>query len=126
MTGLLLDTHIFLWWLADSRRLSDEIRTRVADPETAIFVSAASIWEVGIKRAVGKLEAPAEMACYVEEEGFRGLPIGLRHAEIAAGLPLHHRDPFDRMLIAQGLADDLAIVTADGRFEPYGVKLLRA
>jgi PIN domain nuclease of toxin-antitoxin system len=124
MIGLLLDTHIFLWWLDDNSRLSGEARDRIADPETAVFVSAASIWEIGIKRALGKLEAPREIVAFVEEEGFRGLPMAMRHAEIASLLPLHHRDPFDRMLIAQGLAEDLTIVTVDGRFEPYGVKLL--
>ena len=125
MIGLLLDTHIFLWWLDDNHRLSGNARDRIADPDMGVFVSAASIWEIGIKRAIGKLEAPREIVTIVEEEGFRGLPMELMHADIASHLPLHHRDPFDRMLIAQGLVEDLTIVTADGRFEHYGVKLFR-
>lgn len=125
MSGLLLDTHIFLWWLDDNPRLSKKVRDRIADPETVVFVSAASIWEIGIKRAIGKLEAPPEIVAFVEEEGFHGLPMNMMHAEIASLLPPHHRDPFDRMLIAQGLSENLVIVTIDGRFEQYGVKLLR-
>ena len=126
MNALLLDTHVFLWWLADSPRLSGEVRDRIADPDALILVSAASIWEIGIKRAIGKLQAPREIVRFVEEEGFRGLPIGLKHAEAAARLPSHHRDPFDRMLIAQGLTEGLTVVTADERFASYGVKLLSA
>ena len=95
MNGLLLDTHIFLWWLDDNQRLSNKARERIADPELGIFVSAASIWEIGIKQSIGKLEAPREIVAVVEEEGFRGLPVELIHAEIASNLPLHHRDPFD-------------------------------
>ena len=125
MTGLLLDTDVFLWWLADSDRLSVNTRHRIADPEMAVFVSAASIWEIGIKRRLGKLKAPREIVGFVEEEGFKGLAMDMMHAQIAALLPLHHRDPFDRMLIAQGLAEGLTIVTADCRFAQYEVKLLR-
>ncbi|MEZ5584060.1 MAG: type II toxin-antitoxin system VapC family toxin [Candidatus Competibacteraceae bacterium] len=123
MTGLLLDTHIFLWWLDDHPRLPEAARDRIADPETAIFVSAASIWEIEIKRTIGKSEAPREIMAFVEEEGFCGLPIQMKHAEIAALLPLYHRDPFHRMLIAQSLTEDLTLVTVDSRFELYEIKL---
>lgn len=126
MTGLLLDTHILLWWLSDNSRLRGEVRAHIADPDMRIFVSAASIWEIGIKRMIGKLEAPSELVTIIQEEGFQGLPMGLLHAEAASLLPLHHRDPFDRMLIAQSLTEELTIVTADTRFEHYGVKMLIA
>ena len=125
MNGLLLDTHVLLWWLADDPRLPKEIRTRIADPDSLIFVSAASIWEIGIKRAIGKLEAPAELVAVIHEEGFLGLPIELLHAETASLLPPHHRDPFDRMLIAQSMLEQMTVVTADRRFESYGIKLMR-
>ncbi len=126
MNGLLLDTHVLLWWLADNPRLPKEIRTRIADPDSLIFVSAASIWEIGIKRAIGKLEAPAELVAVIHEEGFLGLPIELLHAETASLLPPHHRDPFDRMLIAQSMLEKLTVVTADRRFELYDIAMLRA
>lgn len=124
MNGLLLDTHILLWWLDDNPCLSSVFRERIADPEMACFVSAASIWEMGIKRATGKLEAPAKWAGILEQEGFHGLPMELAHAEAAANLPLHHHDPFDRMLIAQGKLESLLIATADKRFSDYDVALL--
>ena len=126
MNGLLLDTHVLLWWLADNPRLPKEIRTRIADPDSLIFVSAASIWEIGIKRAIGKLEAPAELVTIVQDEGFLGLPMELLHAQTASLLPPHHRDPFDRMLIAQSMLEQLTVVTADRRFELYEVRMLRA
>ena len=124
MTGLLLDTHILLWWLSDHPRLPQAFRERIADPGMACFVSAASIWEIGIKRAIGKLDAPAEWVGILEQEGFHGLPMELVHAEAAANLPLHHHDPFDRMLIAQAKLESLVIVTVDKRFSDYDVKLL--
>ncbi len=125
MNGLLLDTHIVLWWLADNPRLPEEVRVRIADPDSLIFVSAASIWEIGIKRAIGKLEAPAELVAVIHEEGFLGMPVELLHAETASLLPPHHRDPFDRMLIAQSMLEQMTVVTADRRFESYGIELMR-
>jgi PIN domain nuclease of toxin-antitoxin system len=125
MTRLLLDTHVFLWWLADSDRLSGSARDRIADPQAEVFVSAASIWEIAIKRALGKLKAPRRIVPLVEEEGFHGAAMELIHAERAGVLPPHHRDPFDRMLIAQAQIEDLTIVSADGRFEQYELKLVR-
>ncbi|MGE5153761.1 MAG: type II toxin-antitoxin system VapC family toxin [Bdellovibrio bacteriovorus] len=124
MKGLLLDTHILIWWLCDDGRLPGWARTPLSDPEMPCFVSAATLWEIGIKRALGKLEAPAELASVIGDEGFLGLPISLDHAERAANLPPIHRDPFDRMLIAQALAESLTLVSVDPRFAPYGVDLL--
>jgi PIN domain nuclease of toxin-antitoxin system len=122
--SLLLDTQALLWWL-DGTRLSDTITERIADPAELVAVSAASIWEAAIKAALGKLEVPESLATAVGEEGFEPLPITLDHAERAGALPPHHRDPFDRMLIAQALAEGLTVVTHDPAFEPYGVALLR-
>ena len=124
MKGLLLDTHILLWWLGDNSRLSALFREYIADPERPCFVSAATIWEIGIKRAIGKLDAPSRLIGIIEEEGFRGLPMKLIHAEAASMLPLHHHDPFDRMLIAQARLESLTIATVDKRFRDYDVELL--
>ena len=123
---LLLDTHALLWWLADSKELSVDARSAIADGSNEVVVSAASAWEVSIKRAAGKLRAPDDLTNAVEDAHLTQLPITLEHAIRAGALPAHHRDPFDRMLIAQALVEGLTIVTRDPRFEPYGVPLLAA
>lgn len=120
---LLLDTHTLLWWLAD-RRLGQEARERIADPDTLVAVSAASVWEAAIKASLGKLRVPGSLADAVADNGFEALPISLRHAASAGALPPHHRDPFDRMLIAQAVAEGLTIVTRDAAFNAYEVAVL--
>lgn len=125
MKGLLLDTHILLWWLSDDARLPRLARKRLSAGDTACFVSAATLWEIGIKRALGKLDAPRTLSPVIAEEGFHGLTISLRHAELAAQLPPHHRDPFDRMLIAQAQTEGLTIMTVDRTFARYDVALFR-
>ncbi len=122
--SLLLDTHALLWWLAGTR-LSDDVVERISDPGELVAVSSASIWEAGIKAAVGKLTMPEGLSSTVRDEGFEPLVITFDHAEQAGALPPHHRDPFDRMLVAQALVEGLTIVTHDAAFEPYGVGLLR-
>ena len=124
MNGILLDTHVLLWWLADDAKLPRWMRQRIADPEALCFVSAATIWEIGIKRALGKLDAPSGLIPILAEEGFRHLHITLDHAQTAAALPLLHRDPFDRMLIGQALVESLAIATLDPAFVDYSAQLL--
>lgn len=121
--NLLLDTHALLWWLADEP-LSERARAEIADPGNAVAVSAASIWEVALKRALGKVTAPDGLALAVEETGFDLLAITAQHAEAAGELPPHHRDPFDRMLIAQAGIEGLVVVTRDAAFEPYDVSML--
>lgn len=123
---LLLDTRVLLWWLADAPELGGPAREAIASPQSLVLVSAATVWEIGIKAALGKLRAPEGIPDLIEDEGFRGLPIALEDAEAAARLPAHHRDPFDRMLVAQAMAHGLTLVTADRRLEPYGARLLRA
>src|SRR5438093_8868214 len=98
--SLLLDTHVVLWWLTDDPTLSADIKARL-DHEPDVYVSCATIWEVATKQAIGKLKAPADLPERVRDSGFRPLPITADHAIAAARLPLVHRDPFDRMLIAQ-------------------------
>jgi PIN domain nuclease of toxin-antitoxin system len=123
---LLLDTHVLLWWLADDPRLGRATRDLVADPDHLVVVSAATAWEIAIKKALGRLEAPDELAVVLEENDFDPLPISVHHALAAGALPRHHDDPFDRMLVAQARLESLHLVTADARLGAYGVSLLAA
>ena len=122
----LLDTHAFLWWLADSGRLSSPARDTIADEANDIFVSAASAWEIATKFRLGKLPGAetvaADVAGSVADQGFEALAIDIADAERAGRLPGPHRDPFDRLLIAQALARDLTILSTDAAFDPYGVE----
>ena len=122
---LLLDTHVFLWWLADDARLTAPARRAIAEADV-VFVSAASAWEIAIKVALGRLRIPAPVSEGVARAGFERLPVDFAHAELAGALPPHHRDPFDRMLIAQAVVEDLVLVSADQRMAEYDVKLLGA
>ncbi|MGB5672362.1 MAG: type II toxin-antitoxin system VapC family toxin [Sedimenticolaceae bacterium] len=126
MQRLLLDTHAFLWWLADAPELGNSARKAIADERNEVFVSAATGWEVAIKRAAGKLQAPDNLDAMVEESGFSHLPVTFFHGEQAGALPMHHRDPFDRMLVAQAQAEGLVIVTRDLYIQRYGVRTLAA
>jgi PIN domain nuclease of toxin-antitoxin system len=121
VSRLLVDTHAVLWWLADDEALTESARTVMADPQNDLLVSTASVWEAAIKRALGKLTAPDDLPDVIEEEGFVFLPVSPLHAWGVGTLPAHHRDPFDRLLIAQAQAERLAVVTGDERFAAYGV-----
>lgn len=123
---LLLDANALLWWLADDPILSRQARRAIADPSNDVLVSAASVWEIAIKRSIGKLRAPDGMVGAVESAGFAGLPITLSDAEEAGRLPPYHRDPFDRMLVAQAQRLDAVITTRDTVFAAYGVETLTA
>jgi PIN domain nuclease of toxin-antitoxin system len=120
--SLLLDTHVVPWWLAGTG-LDDAVVERISDGGELVAVSAASIWEAAIKAAVGKLRIPGALAAAVVDEGFEPLPVTLEHAEMAGALPPHHRDPFDRMLVAQAQSEHLTLVTHDPAFGPYGVAI---
>ena len=121
MQRLLLDTHVFLWWLTDDARLGSVIREKLSNPQNEIYISAVSGWEISIKRSLGKLRAPESLYAFVEDAGFEHLPISFFHGEKSGGLPMHHRDPFDRMLTAQAQAEGLDIVTSDKDINKYGV-----
>jgi len=123
---LLLDTHVFLWWLNDDPALGEHARGEISNGRNHVYVSAATVWEMSIKRALGKLQAPGDIEAVVEAERFIKLNISLRHGEQAGALPPFHRDPFDRMLIAQAQSDNLILVTADDQFEQYGASLMKA
>ena len=125
---VLLDTHAFLWWLFDDGSLSPLARAALADPGHAIHVSAASAWEITTKHRLGKLPSAvivaADVAHQVAAEGFLELPVSLRHAQHAGALPIPHKDPFDRMLIAQALLEAMPLVSNEVAFDPFGVERL--
>lgn len=117
--NLLLDTHIVLWWLADDPRLSPRHRELLHDTERRVFVSSVSVAEISIEVSLGKLDAPAGTVDAVVESGFELLAFEASHAEELRELPWHHRDPFDRMLIAQARVEKLALLTVDERISHY-------
>jgi PIN domain nuclease of toxin-antitoxin system len=121
VNGLLVDTHALLWWLADDPGLSAMARNALAEPANELLVSTASIWEIAIKRALGKLTAPDDLPSHIEAAGFGWLPVKAEHAWQVRDLAPHHRDPFDRLLVAQALVEQMPIVSADPRFGAYGV-----
>jgi PIN domain nuclease of toxin-antitoxin system len=122
---LLLDTHALIWWLAGDEALSAPARAAIADEDNAVFVSAASIWEITTKARLGKLPAiAADLERAAADQGFIGLPISLRHGQLAGALPGPHRDPFDRMLIAQSILDRLVLVSNERPFDAYGLARL--
>jgi PIN domain nuclease of toxin-antitoxin system len=123
---LLLDTHILLWCLADDPTLSEEIRAEVVDSKNSVFVSAASGWEIAIKAAIGKLEAPDDLPKAIAICRFEALSMTLAHAMKAGSLPRHHDDPFDRMLVAQSILEGCTLVTRDRRMNAYGIPILLA
>ncbi len=122
---LLIDSHVALWWLENNERLADECHHAI-EHASEVFFSAATVWELGIKRALGKLDFPDGLAAALTASGFVELAISATHADRAASLPPHHRDPFDRMLIAQAQAEVLTVATADRSFEPYDVTTIDA
>ena len=126
MQRLLLDTHVLVWWLSDVEKLAKRARVEIADPRNQVFVSAIVGWEIAVKRAKGRIVAPDNLETLIEERGFSHLPLTFHHAEHAAKLPMHHRDPFDRFLVAQAQSDGLTIVTLDPRIPHYGVRTLAA
>ena len=126
MQRFLLDTHTLLWWLNDSPHLGPRCREMIGNDRNQVFVSAATTWEISIKMAIGKLRAPEDMDSVVEDEGFSKLPISLYHGQLAGSLPAHHRDPFDRMLIAQAQAEGLILITADENISLYNLLLKSA
>lgn len=122
--NLLLDTHAFLWWIADDG-LDPRAWIQIADGNNEVVVSAASAWEIAIKRARGKLPFDHDITHAISASGFSQLPITASHAVAAGALPLHHHDPFDRMLLAQAQLEGLTLVTRDPKMQDYGVELLR-
>ena len=121
---LLLDSHVFLWWDSGDARLTEPARRAIGDPGNRVLVSAACVWEIGVKRALGKLAFRGSVVKALASNGFEEMSITAEHAERAASLPDHHRDPFDRMLIAQSLCEACVLITHDRVFEAYGIACL--
>ncbi|MEW5892260.1 MAG: type II toxin-antitoxin system VapC family toxin [Pseudomonadota bacterium] len=128
MKRLLLDSHAFLWWVFDDPRLSPLAKSLIQDPDALCLVSHATAWELAIKVSLGRLELTEPVTAFIESEtavnGFALLPVQLAHIAIIERLPFHHRDPFDRMLVAQALAETLPLVSADPALDRYGINRL--
>ena len=125
MTALLLDTQALIWWDANDPRLGGRARAAIQDAED-VYVSAASAWEIAIKTALGKLRTKRGPAKAVADGGFLELPVTFEHAEAVRALPLHHADPFDRLIIATATVEECSILTSDERFRMYAVPLIDA
>jgi len=125
---LLLDTHAFLWWLAGEERFSADVVRLIGATGTSPMLSAASSWEIAIKYRLGKLTLPEPPELFVPsrmaQEGIDGLPVEHSHALLVSNLPMHHRDPFDRMLVVQAMAEGIPILTADPAFASYDVEVI--
>jgi PIN domain nuclease of toxin-antitoxin system len=124
--SLLLDTHVLLWALADAPDLTDPERDAITDPRHPVFVSAVSAWEITIKKALGKLRAPDDLVDQLERRRFTALDVTVEHAVAVGDLPDHHRDPFDRLLIAQARVERLTLVTRDPSIGRYDVDTFTA
>ena len=121
---LLLDANALLWWRNASRRLSRSARDAIGDGGNEIILSAATLWEITIKRGLGKLQFPDDLEQVMREEAFSLMPIAYEHLRTVDSLPHHHRDPFDRLLIAQALSEGIPIATGDRIFAAYGVQIV--
>ncbi len=123
---LLLDTHTFLWWLRNDKKLGTGARAAIAEPRNVVHISAASAWEIAVKRASGKLDARGDIRRWISDSRFIALPIEVDHAIASAELPRYHNDPFDRLLVAQARIENLALVAHDHEIAKYGVAMLDA
>lgn len=136
MKKILLDTHVFLWWIDNKKHqlIGSQAKKLISDARNEIYISAASAWEISIKQNIGALSAPSNIENIVEDKGFANLPISLFHGEQAGSLPLvihpqsgkEHKDPFDRMLIAQAQAEGMYLMSKDAAFSAYAVRLIDA
>jgi PIN domain nuclease of toxin-antitoxin system len=121
---ILIDTHVFLWWDRQLRRLSRPLRAAIEDEANDVYLSAASVWEIAIKRTLGKLTFSRPIVDAASELGFDILPVTGMHAERAGGLPRHHDDPFDRLIVAQADLESMVLGTQDPMLRPYAVSIL--
>ena len=125
MRRILLDSCVWLWWLDDNPALGKEAKALINDERNLLFISAATVWEIAIKRQKGGLQIDGDLQALVLADGFIPLAIDLFHAQQAAALPPIHQDPFDRMLVAQAQVEKLTIVTGDARIQQYAVRVIQ-
>lgn len=123
---LLLDTHVVIWWFENSTQLSNATRDAISEPDNQVLVSTARVWEIAIKRSLKKSNSPDDFERVVPQSGFEWLSITARHASAVEKLPFIHRDPFDRLLVAQALVEDATIITRDSNIRRYAVSTLPA
>ncbi len=123
--NLLLDTHILIWALENNSQLTGNVRDIIIDGKNLVFVSSVSAWEISIKKSIGKLQAPDNLMEEIEQHRFTPLDINFKHSQLAGQLPYIHKDPFDRMLIAQAIIEKLILVTKDSFIPQYDVKVLK-
>lgn len=123
--NLLLDSHAFIWWIGDDAQLGPQAREAIESAEK-VYVSVVSVWELGIKKAAGKIAIEVDLATVAEESGFEILDCRVAHAQLAPMLPFHHKDPFDRMLLAQAMVEKLCIVSQDAAFADYQIAVVSA
>jgi PIN domain nuclease of toxin-antitoxin system len=121
---LLLDTHAALWWLSADERLGERAIAELEDDANEVLLSAAVVWEVALKRSLGKLDVPDDFAATFLRADVRALPVSVEHAAAVERLPWHHSDPFDRVLVAQATIEDAAVVSGDERLRVYGVPVV--
>jgi PIN domain nuclease of toxin-antitoxin system len=121
---LLLDTHILIWWLSEASRLSQTEIDLITDSDNFIFVSAATAWEIAVKKMIGKLKAPDDLPAALAINNFLELPITIEHSQKLYQLPLHHNDPFDRIMIAQAISEDLTFMTRDTKISLYDIRTI--
>ena len=124
--NLLLDTHVYLWWLSNPREIADEARIAIANPRNFVFVSAVSILEIVLKQASGKIKPSEPPETFLEACRFRELPVKIAHASAVRELPLLHKDPFDRLLASQALVEDMTLVTRDPMLKQYAIPIIPA
>jgi PIN domain nuclease of toxin-antitoxin system len=124
MMKLLLDTHILIWWLSQEQRLSQAEIDLITDSDNFIFVSAATAWEIAVKKMIGKLEAPDDLPAALAINNFLELPITVEHSQKLYQLPLHHHDPFDRIMVAQAMSENLTFMTRDAKIALYDIKTI--
>lgn len=122
----LLDTHVFIWAMEDNKRLQQEIKDTISSSKNKVFVSVSTIWEITIKKSLKKLKTPFDIEASIEKTGLQVIPIQITHALKIEKLPLHHKDPFDRILIAQAKVENLTLITADQKIWQYKLSLIKA
>ena len=121
--NILLDTHSFLWWQEQSKKLKPHVQYLIANPENTVYISTASIWELAIKASLGKIKIPKDVKSAISTNHFLILPVSIDHALAVQHLPKHHTDPFDRMLVAQAIVENLTIVSRDEELKRYDVQV---